>query len=153
MSEKIQPQHLSRKAMLYVRQSSAFQVSHNLESGRLQYAMQTRLRDLGFAEIEIVDEDLGRSAAGTVARSGFERIGHAIRANLQLPSASRHHGAARTGSAILAGRYVVGAAQRSSRCTTLAPMAMWHATPVTAHGSIRASLAASASAVRGSMWR
>lgn len=74
MSEKLQPQHLSRKAMLYVRQSSAFQVSHNLESGKLQYAMQTRLRDLGFAQIEIVDEDLGRSAAGTVSRSGFERM-------------------------------------------------------------------------------
>jgi DNA invertase Pin-like site-specific DNA recombinase len=74
MSEKIQPQHLSRKAMLYVRQSSAFQVSHNLESGKLQYAMQVRLRDLGFAEIEVIDEDLGRSAAGTVTRSGFERM-------------------------------------------------------------------------------
>ena len=74
MSEKIQPQHLSRKAMLYVRQSSAFQVAHNLESGKLQYAMQTRLRDLGFSEIEIIDEDLGRSAAGTQARSGFERM-------------------------------------------------------------------------------
>ena len=74
MSEKIQPQHLSRKAMLYVRQSSAFQVAHNLESGKLQYAMQTRLRDLGFTEIEIIDEDLGRSAAGTEARSGFERM-------------------------------------------------------------------------------
>jgi DNA invertase Pin-like site-specific DNA recombinase len=74
MSEKIQPQHLSRKAMLYIRQSSAFQVTHNLESGKLQYAMQTRLRDLGFTEIEIVDEDLGRSAAGTVSRSGFERM-------------------------------------------------------------------------------
>ena len=74
MSEKIRPQHLSRKAMLYVRQSSAFQVSHNIESGKLQYAMQTRLRDLGFAEIEVVDEDLGRSAAGTVTRSGFERM-------------------------------------------------------------------------------
>jgi DNA invertase Pin-like site-specific DNA recombinase len=74
MSEKIGPQHLSRKAMLYVRQSSAFQVSHNLESGKLQYAMQARLRDLGFAEIEVVDEDLGRSAAGTVTRSGFERM-------------------------------------------------------------------------------
>src|SRR5271155_4565475 len=74
MSEKIQPQHLSRKAMLYIRQSSTFQVSHNLESGKLQYAMQTRLHELGFAEIEVVDEDLGRSAAGTVCRSGFERM-------------------------------------------------------------------------------
>ena len=74
MSDKIQPQHLARKAMLYVRQSSAFQVAHNQESGKLQYAMQARLRDLGFTEIEIIDEDLGRSAAGTVSRSGFERM-------------------------------------------------------------------------------
>jgi DNA invertase Pin-like site-specific DNA recombinase len=74
MSEKIQPQHLARKAMLYVRQSSAFQVTHNVESSKLQYAMQARLRDLGFNEIEVVDEDLGRSAAGTVCRSGFERM-------------------------------------------------------------------------------
>ncbi len=74
MSEKIQPQHLSRKAMLYVRQSSAFQVANNQESSKLQYAMQARLQDLGFAEIEVIDEDLGRSAAGTVARSGFERM-------------------------------------------------------------------------------
>jgi DNA invertase Pin-like site-specific DNA recombinase len=74
MSEKLQPQHLARKAMLYVRQSSAFQVLHNQESGKLQYAMQARLRDLGFAEIEVIDQDLGRSAAGTVARSGFERM-------------------------------------------------------------------------------
>ena len=36
--------------------------------------MQARLRELGFAEIEVVDEDLGRSAPGTVSRSGFERM-------------------------------------------------------------------------------
>jgi DNA invertase Pin-like site-specific DNA recombinase len=57
-----------------VRQSSAYQVSHNLESQRLQYAMQERLQQLGWREIEVVDEDLGRSAAGLVARSGFERM-------------------------------------------------------------------------------
>ena len=74
MSDKIQQQHLARKAMLYVRQSSAFQVAHNQESGKLQYAMQARVRELGFTEIEIIDEDLGRSAAGTVSRSGFERM-------------------------------------------------------------------------------
>ena len=45
MSDKIQSQHLARKAVLYVRQSSAFQVLHNQESQKLQYAMQTRLRD------------------------------------------------------------------------------------------------------------
>ena len=74
MSEKIRPQHLERKAILYVRQSTTYQVSHNLESQKLQYAMQQRLRQLGWQEIEIVDEDLGRSAAGTVTRAGFERM-------------------------------------------------------------------------------
>jgi DNA invertase Pin-like site-specific DNA recombinase len=74
MSEKIRTQHLERKAILYVRQSSAYPVMHNLESQKLQYTMEERLRQLGWREIEVVDEDLGRSAAGTVARSGFERM-------------------------------------------------------------------------------
>jgi DNA invertase Pin-like site-specific DNA recombinase len=74
MSEKIKAHHLARKAVLYVRQSSAYQVTHNQESRKLQYAMQERLRQLGWQEVEIVDEDLGRSAAGTVSRSGFERM-------------------------------------------------------------------------------
>jgi len=74
MSNKIRAQHLTRKAMLYVRQSSAYQVSHNLESQKLQYAMQDRLLQLGWNEIEVIDEDLGRSAAGTQTRTGFERM-------------------------------------------------------------------------------
>ena len=74
MSDKIKPQHVARKAMLFVRQSSAYQVTHNLESQRLQYAMQDRLHQLGWREIDVVDEDLGRSAAGTVTRTGFERM-------------------------------------------------------------------------------
>jgi DNA invertase Pin-like site-specific DNA recombinase len=74
MSEKIRTQHLERKAILYVRQSSPYQVIHNLESQKLQYAMEERLRHLGWQEIEVVDEDLGRSAAGAVTRVGFERM-------------------------------------------------------------------------------
>ena len=74
MSDKIKPQHLERKAILYIRQSSVYQVNHNLESQKLQYAMEERLRQLGWREIEVVDDDLGRSAAGTVARAGFERM-------------------------------------------------------------------------------
>ena len=74
MSEKIRPQHVARKAILYVRQSSTYQVNHNLESQRLQYAMQDRLHQLGWREVDVVDEDLGRSAAGTVTRTGFERM-------------------------------------------------------------------------------
>ena len=36
MSDKVKAQHVARKAMLYVRQSSAYQVTHNLESQKLQ---------------------------------------------------------------------------------------------------------------------
>jgi DNA invertase Pin-like site-specific DNA recombinase len=74
MSEKVRSQHLERKAILYVRQSSPYQVIHNLESQKLQYAMEARLRHLGWREIEVIDEDLGRSAAGSVTRAGFKRM-------------------------------------------------------------------------------
>ncbi len=74
MSDKIRPSHLARKAILYVRQSSAYQVTHHLESQRLQYAMRDRLAQLGWGDIDVVDEDLGRSAAGLVTRSGFDRM-------------------------------------------------------------------------------
>ncbi len=72
MSDKIQAHHLQRKAILYIRQSSPYQVAHNVESQKLQYGMETRLRQLGWQDIEVVDEDLGRSAAGAVQRFGFE---------------------------------------------------------------------------------
>lgn len=74
IAEKIRPHHLQRKAMLYVRQSSAHQVLHNRESSALQYAMRDRLVALGWSEIEVIDEDLGRSAAGGVQRAGFDRM-------------------------------------------------------------------------------
>src|SRR5690349_3687309 len=73
-AEKIGPQHLARKALLYVRQSSTYQVLHNREGQALQYAMRGRLAQLGWSTIGIVDEDLGRSAAGGTARAGFERM-------------------------------------------------------------------------------
>jgi DNA invertase Pin-like site-specific DNA recombinase len=72
--EKIGAQHRERKAVLYIRQSSAQQVLHNRESQTLQYAMRERLATLGWSEIEIIDEDLGLSAAGGTARAGFERM-------------------------------------------------------------------------------
>ena len=74
MIDKIKPHHLGRKAILYVRQSSPHQVMHNQESRLLQYAMRDRLRALGWREIEVVDDDLGRSAAGSAIRAGFERM-------------------------------------------------------------------------------
>lgn len=74
MSDKIKPHHIERKAILYVRQSSTFQVQNNVESQKLQYAMRDRLCSLGWCDIEVIDEDLGRSASGTVTRAGFERM-------------------------------------------------------------------------------
>ena len=66
INEKVRSHHLERKAILYVRQSSAHQVLHNRESSTLQYAMRDRLTELGWSEIEVIDDDLGRSAAGGV---------------------------------------------------------------------------------------
>src|SRR6478735_6956097 len=74
IADKVRPHHLERKAILYVRQSSAHQVLHNRESSALQYAMRDRLIALGWSEIEVIDDDLGRSAAGSVQRAGFERM-------------------------------------------------------------------------------
>ncbi len=74
ISDKVRPHHLERKALLYVRQLSAHQVLHNRESSALQCAMRDRLAALGWSEIEVIDDDLGRSAAGSVQRAGFERM-------------------------------------------------------------------------------
>jgi DNA invertase Pin-like site-specific DNA recombinase len=73
-NDKIKAHHLQRKALLYVRQSSTFQVLHHEESRRLQYAMAERVKALGWQEIEVIDEDLGRSAVSTVGRTGFQYL-------------------------------------------------------------------------------
>ena len=65
---------LTRKAVVYVRQSTPAQVRGNLESQRRQYDLVNIARDHGFGTVEIIDEDLGLSAGGTVARPGFERL-------------------------------------------------------------------------------
>jgi excisionase family DNA binding protein len=65
---------LRRKAVVYVRPSTPAQVQVNLESQRRQYELVGAARRRGFREIEVIDEDLGRSASGAVARPGFERL-------------------------------------------------------------------------------
>ncbi|WP_348646903.1 recombinase family protein [Ensifer sp. ENS02] len=65
---------LARKAIVYVRQSSQSQVMTNLESQRRQYDLVDVARQHGFSDIETIDDDLGRSANGTVARPGFDRL-------------------------------------------------------------------------------
>jgi len=74
-SHKITPEHLARKAVVYLRQSSERQVKENTESQRLQYALGARARDLGWQEVDTIDLDLGRSAGlGAAPREGFERL-------------------------------------------------------------------------------
>jgi len=75
-SELITPQHLTRKASIYIRQSSPHQVLTNQESLRLQYALRERAVELGWRteEIEIIDGDLGLSGTATHYREGFKEL-------------------------------------------------------------------------------
>jgi excisionase family DNA binding protein len=70
---KITPEHLVRDAFVYVRQSTADQLAHNPESRRRQYALKGRAEALGWQNVVVIDDDLGRSGGG-VARKGFERL-------------------------------------------------------------------------------
>lgn len=74
---KIAPEHLARQAVVYIRQSTADQVASNLESKRRQYGLADRARQLGWSDVAIIDDDLGRSGSG-VARPGFEKLLAAI---------------------------------------------------------------------------
>src|SRR5213083_3052429 len=65
---------LQRKAVVYVRQSTQQQVHSNLEGQRRQYELVDVARRRGFREVEVIDDDLGRSASGMVARPGFDRL-------------------------------------------------------------------------------
>jgi DNA invertase Pin-like site-specific DNA recombinase len=65
---------LQRKAVVYVRQSTQQQVQLNLESQRRQYELVEVARRRGFTNIEVIDDDLGRSASGAVERPSFDRL-------------------------------------------------------------------------------
>src|SRR4249919_1870255 len=73
---KITASHLARQAIVYLRQSSAAQVEHNRESTDRQYALASKARALGWPaeRVVVIDEDLGLSGSGSVARSGFSRL-------------------------------------------------------------------------------
>jgi excisionase family DNA binding protein len=74
MHPKLTIELLKRRAVVYIRQSSPGQVVHNLESQRRQYGLADHARQLGFHEVQVIDEDLGRSGSGKVERPGFERL-------------------------------------------------------------------------------
>jgi hypothetical protein len=74
MNPKITTDHLNRRAIVYIRQSSPGQVIHNQESQRRQYGLADHARSLGFHSVEVIDEDLGRSGSGQVERPGFQHL-------------------------------------------------------------------------------
>ena len=61
-AHKIARAHQSRKAVVYLRQSSLAQVKRNTESQRLQYALADTAKLYGFRHIEVIDRDLGLAA-------------------------------------------------------------------------------------------
>src|SRR5262245_37298941 len=74
---KIAPEHLARQAVVYIRQSTVDQVANNQASRRRQYGLADRARQLGWNDVAVIDDDLGRSGGG-VARPGFEKLLAAI---------------------------------------------------------------------------
>jgi Resolvase, N terminal domain len=78
MNPKITPEHLNRGAIVYVRQSTIGQVVEHTESKRRQYALAESARELGFASVSVIDDDLGRSGSGLVERPGFQKLVAAV---------------------------------------------------------------------------
>ena len=78
MSEltKITSDHLRRRAVVYVRQSSTTQVERNRESTARQYQLAERAATLGWAreQVTVIDDDLGVSGSGLAERAGFARM-------------------------------------------------------------------------------
>ena len=70
---KLNATHLERAAVVYVRQSTDFQVHNHVERQRLQYELTTHAKELGFRTVTVIDDDLGTSASG-VHRPGFEKL-------------------------------------------------------------------------------
>src|ERR1700741_1185780 len=73
---KISASHLGRAAYIYLRQSTPAQVEHNRESTQRQYALASTASALGWPsqQVVVIDEDLGLSGSGVVARNGFARL-------------------------------------------------------------------------------
>ena len=76
MHPKVRPEHLSRNALVYVRQSTMAQVRFNQESTQRQYALQEKALSLGWQKesIRVIDSDLGISGSGRARRPGFAQL-------------------------------------------------------------------------------
>ena len=78
MNSKLTAERLRRQAIVYVRQSSPGQVLHNQESQRRQYGLVDHARELGFVQVSVIDDDLGRSGSGLMDRPGFQKLVAAV---------------------------------------------------------------------------
>jgi DNA invertase Pin-like site-specific DNA recombinase len=75
-SEHIQTQHLSRQALVYIRQSTPQQMLKNHESLDLQYALRDRAAGCGWppSQVRVIDTDLGITGASATGRPGFQEL-------------------------------------------------------------------------------
>src|SRR5262249_46686384 len=71
---KITTDHLAKKALVYVRQSTPKQVLHNQESQRLQYALVEQARALGWHQIEVIDDDLNHNTSTNTQHVNFKKL-------------------------------------------------------------------------------
>jgi DNA invertase Pin-like site-specific DNA recombinase len=71
---KITQAHTSRRADIYIRQSTPHQVMHNLESQKRQYDLVEKAKSLGFNHVEVIDTDLGVSGGVAADRQGFRKL-------------------------------------------------------------------------------
>lgn len=80
LSAKVCAEHLERKAYVYVRQSTYYQVENHLESQRRQYNLAAHALELGWPRerVVVVDEDQGKSGSCANSRSGFGRLVTAV---------------------------------------------------------------------------
>ena len=75
-ASKVTAAHLSRTALLYVRQSSLKQVIHNTESAIRQYDLRGKAVSLGWAadQVTVIDIDQGHSGVSAADREGFQQL-------------------------------------------------------------------------------
>lgn len=73
---KIRDEHLARKAIVYIRQSSPQQVAENKESTARQYALADVAVALGWPRdrVEVIDRDQGQSGKTAEGRPGFQYV-------------------------------------------------------------------------------
>lgn len=128
--EKIQSEHLNRRACVYLRQSTMAQLVEHTESTARQYALQSRATELGWPveQVQVIDEDLGQSGQTADGRSGFQRLAEdvahgrvgaifavEVRENLSNRRWPDQRGAARDGMGLLQGLVLCGRCSRRMR--------------------------------------